>query len=188
MHTLKTERLLLRQWLPEDAAPFAELNADPQVMEHFPARLSAAESDTAMARYRQSIVEQGWGFWAAQELTTGQFIGFVGLNRPRFEAAFTPCVEIGWRLQRSAWGQGYASEAARACLQFGFGTLKLTEIVSITFRGNLRSQRVMQRIGMSRDLAGDFLHPLLAPEHPITPHVLYRLTLADWQKQNGERQ
>ncbi|NQD38234.1 GNAT family N-acetyltransferase [Permianibacter sp. IMCC34836] len=182
MQTLKTTRLLLRQWRPEDAKPFAELNADPEVMQHFPARLTAAESDAMLTRCQQHIEVHGWGLWAVEQIDGGDFIGFVGLSRPRFQAAFTPCVEVGWRLRRSAWGHGFASEAATACLHFGFDTLQLDEIVSFTAASNTRSQCVMQRLGMRHNPADNFLHPLLDPQHPITPHVLYRIAQAEWRK------
>lgn len=177
---LTTSRLLLRQWQPDDAEPFARLNADPAVMAHFPALLSRTESDAAMTRYQQSIADNGWGLWAVERRDNGVFIGFVGLNLPRYETPFTPCVDIGWRLARDAWGQGFATEAAKTCLAFGFGSLQLAEIVSFTSKDNLRSQQVMQRLGMQRDPAGDFLHPMIPASHRVAPHVLYRLSAQHW--------
>jgi RimJ/RimL family protein N-acetyltransferase len=170
-----TERLLLRQWRDEDREPFAAMNADPEVMRHFPAPLTRAESDAFVDGVSGQLADHGWGLWALQDATTGTFLGFTGLAVPRFEAAFTPAVEVGWRLRRDAWGHGYASEAARAALAVGFGDLGLDEIVSFTSVGNVRSRAVMARIGMTHDPADDFDHPALAEGHPLRRHVLYRL-------------
>lgn len=127
----ETERLILRQWLPSDRAPFAELNADPEVMRYFPATLSREESDALADRAQAMIERHGWGFWAVEQKEDGDFIGFVGLNIPAVDLPFNPCVEVGWRLAQASWGQGYATEAARACLQVGFQQLYLAEIVSL---------------------------------------------------------
>lgn len=170
-----TERLLLRRWREEDREAFAALNADPAVMEHFPAPLSRAESDAFIDRIAPQLVERGWGLWALEVRATGAFIGFTGLAIPRFEARFTPAVEVGWRLARDAWGFGYATEAARAALAVGFEEAGLDEIVSFTAVGNTRSRRVMHRIGMTHDEADDFDHPGLPEGHPLRRHVLYRL-------------
>lgn len=179
---LETERLLLRAWIDEDAEPFAALCADPEVMRYFPETLSRQESDALVGRCIEKQARHGFGMAPVEEKTTGEFLGFVGLNRPEYALPlpFDPCVEIGWRLRRSAWGKGYASEAARGWLRFGFETIGLDEIVAFTIPDNLPSQQVMTRIGMTRDLDGDFLHPLLPKEHPVAPHVLYRLTRTDW--------
>lgn len=176
--SLRTERLVLRPWRDEDRAPFAALNADPQVMEHMPARLSRAESDALVDRIRAHFAEHGYGLWAVQVPGAADFIGFVGLSRPSFEAHFTPCVEVGWRLAREHWGRGYASEAARAAVAFGLGELGLEEILSWTVPANLRSRRVMETIGMRRDPADDFDHPRLPEGHPLRRHVLYRIAAA----------
>jgi RimJ/RimL family protein N-acetyltransferase len=173
--TLRTARLTLRPWCDADRAPFAALNADPEVMRHFPAPLSREESDAFADRIEAKFAADGWGLWALETRETGEFLGFTGLNVPRFEAHFTPAVEVGWRLARSGWGHGYASEAARAALDYGFDTLQLPEIVSFTIPANTRSRAVMERIGMTRDPAGDFDHPSLPPGHPIRAHVLYRI-------------
>jgi RimJ/RimL family protein N-acetyltransferase len=170
---LRTERLLLRQWRDDDLDAFAELNADPEVMRHFPRTLSRAESDALAAQQKRLIAERGWGLWAVD--APEGFIGFVGLAEPRFEAHFTPAVEVGWRLAQNGWGKGYASEAARAVVGFGFDELRLDEIVSFTYVGNDRSRRVMERIGMTRDPADDFQHPVLPEGHRLRHHVLYRL-------------
>lgn len=172
---LKTERLLLRPWCDEDLAPFAAMNADPEGMRYFPATLSHAESDALAGRILEGFAARGFGNWAVEVPGVTPFVGFVGLSVPRFEAPFMPCVEIGWRLARACWGKGYATEAARAALAFGFGNLKLPEIVSFTVVANLPSRRVMERLGMRHDPSGDFDHPSLAPGHPLRRHVLYRL-------------
>lgn len=172
---LLTDRLLLRRWRPADREPFARLNADPRVMEHFPAPLTRAETDTLLDRIEARLSERGWGLWAAELRSTGAFIGFTGLSVPSFQARFTPCVEIGWRLAAEYWGGGLATEAARAVLHFAFHELKLPEIVSFTTPANLRSRRVMEKLGMTRDPADDFDHPALPEGHPLRRHVLYRL-------------
>jgi len=171
---LRTERLLLRQWRDADYEPFAALNADPVVMEHFPAPLTREASDSWADRQRGRIEERGWGLWAVEVRDDGGFAGFVGLAVPSFEAHFTPAVEIGWRLAREHWNRGYATEAARAGLAFGFVELQLEEIVSFTTVANVRSRRVMEKLGMTCDSSDDFDHPSVPPG-PIRPHVLYRI-------------
>jgi ribosomal-protein-alanine N-acetyltransferase len=181
---IRTARLLLRRWRPEDLDAFAALNADARVMEHFPAPLSRAESDAAAARIQAHFDEHGFGVWAVEVVggaggpAPTAMIGFAGLSRPRFEVPRTasPCVEVGYRLAAEHWGHGYATEAARASLRFGFDQLGLPEIVAFTVPANLRSRRVMERLGMQRDPADDFEHPLLPPGHPLRRHVLYRVS------------
>jgi RimJ/RimL family protein N-acetyltransferase len=151
------------------------LNADPRVMEHFPAPLSSEESDALVARIEAHFDQRGFGLWAVEVPDVAPFVGFVGLSVPRFEAHFTPCVEIGWRLAAEHWGKGYATEGARAVLAFGFETLALAEIVSFTTTGNVPSRRVMEKIGMTHDPADDFDHPALPAGHPLRRHVLYRI-------------
>jgi RimJ/RimL family protein N-acetyltransferase len=184
---LQTERLWLRQWRDADLEPFAALNADPEVMRHFPASLSREESDALADRCRTGIEQRGWGLWAVEVRAdpaasddAGAFIGFVGLSAPSFEAHFTPAVEVGWRLAERFWGRGYATEAATAALAHGFGELGLGEIVSFTTVANDRSRRVMERLGMHRGPADDFDHPSLAADDPIRPHVLYRLARGEF--------
>jgi RimJ/RimL family protein N-acetyltransferase len=171
--------LLLRRWRESDLDVFAEMNRDPRVMEYFPSTMSREESDAGAARIRAHFDARGFGFWAVEVPDRAPFIGFTGLAVPRFEAHFTPCVEIGWRLAHAHWGQGYATEAARAALAFGFVTLGLHEIVSFTAVSNVRSRRVMEKIGLERDPAGDFDHPLVPEGHPHRPHVLYRVARGD---------
>jgi RimJ/RimL family protein N-acetyltransferase len=173
--SLPTDRLLLRRWRPEDRAPFAELNADPEVMEHFPARLTRAESDAFVDRIGAGFAQHGFGLWAVEVQATGGFIGFTGLAVPSFDAPFTPAVEIGWRLARPAWGHGYASEAARGALDAAFASYGLAEVVSFTSVDNVRSQAVMRRIGMTHDPADDFDHPRLPSGHRLNRHVLWRI-------------
>ena len=175
MQELDTERLRLRRWRDGDRAPFAAMNADPEVMEHFVTPLTRAESDAFVDRIGRCFDERGYGLWVVEERATGAFCGYVGLWPAEFDAPFTPAVEVGWRLPRAAWGKGYATEAARAAVADGFERVGLDEIVSFTAVVNERSWRVMERLGMVRDAAGDFDHPNVPEGHPIRPHVLYRL-------------
>jgi RimJ/RimL family protein N-acetyltransferase len=170
---LRGARVTLRQWRNADHAAFAQLNADPVAMEFFPSTLSPEESDAMVQRCHDAIAERGWGFWCLE--IGGACAGFTGLNVPTFEAPFMPGVEIGWRLHPRYWGHGYATEAARLALDYGFGALRLQEIVSFTAVANVRSRAVMERIGMRHDAAGDFDHPRLPPGHRLRRHVLYRL-------------
>ena len=172
----ETERLVLRRWRLGDRAPFAALNADARVMEFFLSCLSRDESDALVDRIEAAFDELGYGLWAIELKANGTFIGFTGLALQTFPSHFTPAVEVGWRLACSAWGHGYASEAAIAALAYGFDAVGLDEIVSMTAATNLRSQRVMQRIGMSRRESDDFVHPNLPVDSPLQPHVLYRIT------------
>jgi RimJ/RimL family protein N-acetyltransferase len=181
---LRTERLLLRRWRDSDRQPFAALNADPEVMKHFPARLTRAESDSAIDRLEAFFDQRGFGRWAVEIVATARFIGFTGLSVPQFTAHFMPAVEIGWRLAREAWGHGYATEAARAALTFGFdpaGPLGLTEVVSITSTENVRSQAVMARLGMTHDPADDFDYPKLPEGHRLRRSVLWRMSADRWR-------
>jgi len=171
--TLSTRRLLLRPWTDDDYQPFAALNADPVVMEHFPGPLNQAESDRFADQARRRLAEDGFGFWAVELAETAPFIGFVGISATTFTADFTPCIEVGWRLAREFWGQGLAPEAATRAVEFGFSELHLQEIFSFTATSNRRSMRVMEKIGM--EPAGRFLHPGLPPGHRLEPHILYRL-------------
>jgi RimJ/RimL family protein N-acetyltransferase len=171
----RSQRLLLRPFRDSDFAPFAKLNADPEVMRHFPSTLTRAESDALAARVRDAHATQGFGLWALELPGEIPFLGFTGLTVPRFESHFTPCVEIGWRLARAHWGKGYAHEAARAALRLGFVHMQLPQIVSFTSVNNLRSRQLMERLGMRRDPGEDFDHPWLPAGHPLRRHVLYRL-------------
>jgi RimJ/RimL family protein N-acetyltransferase len=172
---LRTERLWMRRWRPEDREPFAALNADPRVVEFLPGPLTRAESDERAARIEAHFQEYGYGLWAVEVVGVAPFVGFVGLAVPRFDSPFMPCVEIGWRLAAEHWGRGHATEGARAALDFGFQRLSLDEIVSYTVPDNVRSRRVMEKIGMTHRSDEDFDHPLLPQGHRLRRHVLYRL-------------
>jgi ribosomal-protein-alanine N-acetyltransferase len=181
---LTTPRLRLRPWRESDLAPFAAMNADPLVMEHFPAVQAREESD-AFARRAMALIErQGWGHWALEVAGGEPFIGFAGLSVKTFEAPFTPCTEVGWRLARGAWGHGFATEAAKAAVAFGFSELRLAEIVSYTTLRNSRSIAVMERLGMRRDI--EFDHPLIPEGIPQRRHVLYRLPAPSMRGVGGE--
>lgn len=173
MAELRTQRLVLRQWRDSDRDPWAALNADPEVMEFFPATLTRAEADASLDRYAADIETRGWGLWAVD--LDGALLGFTGLKPVTIDAPFRGAVEVGWRLARSAWGHGFATEAARASLAFAFDDLGLDEVVSMTAVLNQRSQRVMERLGMTRDPLDDFEHPSVPDASPLRPHVLYRL-------------
>ena len=175
MSGLRTPRLILRQWRPEDRQPFADMNADARVMEFFPSVSTREESDAAVDMIQETIDTRGFGFWAVEIPGVTSFAGFIGLTNPRFDAHFTPCVEMGWRLAPDYWNRGYATEGARAALEFGFGDLALREIVAFTVPTNVRSRRVMEKLGMTYDPADDFDHPRIAAGHPLCRHVLYRI-------------
>lgn len=166
-------RVKLRAWLATDCEPFASMNADPQVMQFFPQLFTPDQSCAAFERLQEGIEERGWGLWAVE--INGQFAGFTGLAEPTFQAHFTPCVEIGWRFNRQFWGQGYALESARLALRFAFENLGLQEVVSFTARVNKRSERLMQRLGMTPSPKDDFEHPKIPPGHPLRDHVFYRI-------------
>lgn len=173
---LHTPRLILREWRQDDREPFAQMNADPLVRRYFPTLLSRAESDAVIEWHQASFEQHGFGFWAVELRESGAFVGFLGLTVPSFDAPFTPCVEVGWRLAAEFWNRGYATEGARAALAYGFGPLTLEEIVSFTAVVNAPSRRVMEKLGMTRDPADDFDHPKIPEGHPLRPHVLYRIT------------
>jgi RimJ/RimL family protein N-acetyltransferase len=176
MTSVRTARLVLRPWLEEDLPAFAALNADPGVMAHLPAVLSRVESDIFAERIHRHWRDAGFGLWAVELPGAAPFAGFIGLMKPSFDAHFTPCVEVGWRLAAEHWGKGYATEGARAALAHGFVTLGLARIVSMTVISNVRSWRVMERLGMKRDPADDFEHPRLPEGHRLRRHILYRLS------------
>lgn len=173
MKILETERLVMRGWEDRDQAEFSRMNANPEVMEFFPSLWTQEESDAVFRVLRGNIEKRGWGHWALEEKSSGRFVGFTGLNIPSFEASITPCVEVGWRILPEFWNQGYATEAALKSLWFGFHHLKLQEIVSFTAVGNVKSQRIMEKIGMARWMEKDFLHPKVPDGHVLKPHVVY---------------
>jgi RimJ/RimL family protein N-acetyltransferase len=166
------KQVILRQWKGSDLEPFAAMNSDPEVMHYFPMLLTREESAASMDRARARIEEHGWGWWAVE--VDGVFAGFTGLAEPRFTAHFTPCVEIGWRLRREFWGQGIAFEAAQQAMKYAFSELKLSELVSFTAAVNLRSRKLMERLGFSHEAVDDFDHPEIAEGHWLRRHVLYR--------------
>jgi ribosomal-protein-alanine N-acetyltransferase len=191
-----TERLILRRWLERDRAPFAEMNADPEVMRYFLQPLTGPDSDAMVGRIEARFEEHGFGLWAVERREDGAFLGFTGLATTASlgfvgpaEALLGPPpipeAEVGWRFARFAWGQGYATEAARAALKFGFNTAELHEIVSFTSTLNLASVRVMERLGMQRDPVEDFEHPQIPEGHRLRRHVLYRLTRAEFLNRLG---
>ena len=173
--TLIGNRVCLRRWRDEDREAFAAMNADARVMEFFRRRLNRMESDAMVDHIESHFNERGFGLWAIEVPDVAPFIGFAGLEVPTFSAHFTPCVEVGWRLSFEHWGQGYATEAARLALCYGFKTLSFAEIVSFTSATNHRSRAVMERLGMRRDPADDFDYPRLPKGHPLQRHVLYRI-------------
>jgi ribosomal-protein-alanine N-acetyltransferase len=172
---LSSGRIRLRRWGDADRDPFAALNSDPRVMEFFPSLLTRAQSDAMVDGIAAHFGKHDFGLWAVEIPSVAPFIGFAGLSVKRFAAPFTPCVEVGWRLAFAYWGRGYATEAARLALDYGFGTLGLSEVVSYTTVTNRRSRAVMERLGMRRDPAEDFDHPDLPDGHALRRHVLYRL-------------
>lgn len=178
--TLRTERLLLRPWRDNDRAPFAAMNADPMVMEHFPAVSTRDESNAAVDRIVARMQQQGFGLWAVEVPGLAEFIGFIGLN-PADAVLGYPAVEIGWRLAAQQWGRGYATEGATASLAYAFDGLSLDEVVSFTTTANERSRRVMEKIGMTRRPEDDFDHPGVPETWPGRRHVLYRITRVDWR-------
>jgi RimJ/RimL family protein N-acetyltransferase len=177
---ITTDRLVLRRWRDEDREPFAALNADPDVMRYFPRVLTRQESDGLIERIEARFEGQGIGLWAVERREDGRFLGFTGLAPASFEAAFTPAIEVGWRFARSAWGHGYATEAGRAALRFGFEVRQLERIHSWTSVLNLPSIAVMERLGMHGDPADDFDHPLLPPGDRLRRHVRYTLDRSEW--------
>lgn len=187
MHVLTTTRLELRPWRDSDREPFAALNADPEVMRFMPQRLERAASDALLDALQQALDTRGWGVWALARRDDGEFIGCVGLATVTFSAAFTPCLEVLWRLKRASWGQGFATEGARRCLAFAFENLAAEDLYSFTVPANVRSRAVMARLGMRHLPGGDFEHPRLPLGHPLRPHVLYRISREEWLSATSAR-
>ncbi len=172
--TIETARLALRPWRDADVEPWVSMGEDPRVMEFFASPPTREQSLRSAARLRAGLERDGYGWWVAEHKEDRAFAGVIVLIDVPFEAHFTPAMEIGWRLMPAYWGRGLATEGARAALSFAFGTLGRSEVVAMTARINVRSQRVMQRLGMTYDPADDFLHPLVETGHRIQLHVLYR--------------
>ena len=179
--TLNTPRLNLRQWREGDREPFATMNADPAVMQFFPALQSRESSNASIDAWQSQFAAQGWSNWAVELVESGEFIGFIGLTVPRRVFSFSPCVEIGWRLARAHWGHGYATEGALAALRAGFGQIGLAEVVSFTALANMRSRAVMERIGMRNDNQ-DFEHSGVPEGNPLRQHCLYKVTRRQWSE------
>lgn len=170
----ETERLIIRHYKEEDLPAFIEMNADEKVMEHFPNSLSEEESRAMFERLNTRLDETGKSFWAVELKENNDYIGFIGLSEPNFEANFMPCTEIGWRLRSKYWGKGYATEGSKACLQVGWDQFGLGEIVSFAVTGNLPSIHVMRKLGMIYDK--NFIHPQLQQWPEIEECVLYRVS------------
>lgn len=171
---IETDRLILRRWRDEDLEPFAKMNADPTVMEFFPDVMTIEETKESVERYVRHFDDHGFGFWVAEVMGKESFAGVIGIAYTRFDSHFTPAVEVGWRLARKHWGNGYAPEGAVAAIDFAFRHAGLKEVVAMTATGNLKSRRVMEKIGMTRDPNDDFDHPLVPSDHFTFRHVLYR--------------
>lgn len=178
-YQLETQRLIIRPWKSSDLADFAVMSRDPQVMRYFPDLLDQQQSQALAQRIQQLIFKHGWGFWAVELKSTQQFIGLTGLHSLAEKFDFTPAVEIGWRFDHRYWRQGFAKEAAKACLAFGFDQLKLDQIYAFTTLANSASESLMQKLGMS--FVKHFAHPEMLPDHPLSQHVLYQLDAADFQ-------
>ena len=185
LQSLTTERLVLRPWRPSDTEPFAAMSQDPEVMAHLLAFASPEAVAAWILRQQAHFSNHGFGFWALESRETGEFMGATGLLHIRYQAHFTPAVEVGWRLARRFWGQGYVLEAARSALSFGFETLGLSEVVANTVAANKNSRRVMEKLGMVRDPADDFDHPLVPTNSPLRRQILYRLTRERWSRLRG---
>ena len=183
--SVQTERLLLRPWREQDRAPFAALNADSEVMEWFPFTLDAAQSDKLAGLIEQRIADNGWGMWAVEVVGVADFSGFVGLGDAGEQLGY-PAIEVGWRLAKEHWGQGYAPEAAIASLAYGFDVLGLAEIVAFTSTGNRKSRRVMEKIGMTHERSRDFDHPRVAPDSPLLRHVLYAVDRESFARRRAQ--
>lgn len=180
---LETDRLIMRQWREDDFPIFAELNSDPIVMEFFPNIMNKSESDKSAKRYQSLILQHGWGLWALEQKRDQKFIGFVGLHETPADLPFSPCVEVGWRLAKKSWGNGYATEAAKEALKFAFEVLQLPEVCSFTSTNNLRSRAVMERLNMV-NIKQNFQHPRVPDGSPLKEHVLYKLTKGKWNQPN----
>jgi RimJ/RimL family protein N-acetyltransferase len=177
---LKTERLLLRQWRNQDLPEMASINADSTVMKYYPKLLSRQESNAAVEKFKSLISKNGWGFWAVESTRDRSFIGLVGLHKPAYKLPFGPCVEIGWRLARASWGQGYATEAGTACLDFAFGKLELSEVFAFSSVPNMKSRAVMERLDME-NIQANFGHPTVPHNSPLREHVVYKIDSQKWQ-------
>lgn len=180
MQYFESERLIIRDWSESDLPSFRQINIDPEVMEFFPKPLSEEDTDESYRRILAEFHECGWGLYAVQSKEAGEFVGFIGFHRAAFQAEFTPCVEIGWRLKRSAWGKGYATEGAKACLAYAFKNRLFDKVYSFTAKINRRSENVMKKIGMEK--LGEFPHPNVPVDSPLRDHVLYMVDAESWKQ------
>ena len=183
---LRTPRLLLRQWKESDADPWCEMNADAEVRKYFPKVNAREDSIGEMTRIRDGIVQRGWGMWAVEVPGVAPFIGFIGLNPPGFPAPWQPAVEIGWRLKKDAWHQGYATEGAMAAMQFAFAHLALPQVLALSVVPNTPSHRVMERLGMTRWRGMEFDHPRVPQDWPLKNHLVHRVTEREWRECSGQ--
>ena len=181
---LRTRRLILRQWKESDLLPFARMNADQRVMEFMLGKMTKEETRQSIERIKKHFDAHGFGHWAVEIADSKKFIGCVGLNIPRYTLPFSPCVEVAWRICAEEWGKGYAPEAANEALRDGFERVGLQEIVSFTALTNLKSRRVMEKLGMQHCPAENFDHPMVPRCHSLRQHVLYRMRKADWRAQS----
>ena len=166
-----TQRIVFRKWTDRDIDDFSAMNLDPEVMQFYPSLLSREQTEVSMGAIKNQFEKMGYGLYVVEHRSTNQFMGYIGFSTPSFESFFTPCTEIGWRLKRNYWGQGLASEGGAACLAFGFSNLGLQKVFSFTAAVNFRSERVMNKIGMTK--TGEFEHPKLPSDHWLRRHVLY---------------
>ncbi len=171
---LQTDRLLLRPWRSEDFPLFAQMNADPEVMAYYPSVLNNDESNALAHKFSSLLLNQSWGFWAVEHMDRSEFIGFVGLHKPQYHLPVSPCIEIGWRLAKEYWGNGYATEAAFASLYFAFEQLNLAQVYAFTPVANQKSWSVMQRLGME-NTQNNFKHPMIPKHHTLAEHLLYKI-------------
>ena len=176
MATIKTPRLLLRDWQDTDIEPWVAMNLDPRVTEFFPTAYTRERALTEAEHLRRKIDELGYGWWVVEVPGETPFAGVIALQEVPFEAHFTPAYEVGWRFAPEFWHRGYATEGARGALDYAFNTLRWKEVVAMTTALNVPSQRVMERIGMTRDSKGDFLHPAIHKDHRLRPHLLYKIS------------
>lgn len=183
---IRTQRLILRPWRNSDLKPFADLNADLKVMQFYPSPLSRKESDSLAEKIQREFFLRGYGFWAVEIPGEYDFIGYIGLNYWNLNMSFAPCIDVGWRLASEHWGKGYATEGARAALKYGFEVLEFSEIVAMATIGNVKSHRVMERLGMRHDPAENFEHPMVPKGDPLSWRVLYRLTRKEWMSQDAD--
>lgn len=171
---IETPRLILREWKETDRAPFARMNCDPLVMEHFPRILDEKSSGKLMDRFQKHLKEHGYGMYAIERTEDNEFVGFAGLAEVPFAASFTPAVEIAWRFDYEYWGLGYGMETGKAVLDHAFKKLDMKEVVAYTVHDNMRTIDLLERLGMTRDPDGDFDYPGMRKDHPLGHFVLYR--------------